>query len=134
MAALLGAGCAGPEHKLGRGLANTGEIVRLSEMHRSVEQGGLFYGTTVGMSTGAVQGFDRTIARTGLGIFEVVTFPIPPYHPIWTGYLAPASQFPDAYKPRIWDEPVFFTDDSLGFSGGDIAPWVPGSRFHVFDN
>jgi hypothetical protein len=24
-------------------------------------------------------------------------------------------------------------DTSLGFSGGDIIPFIPGSRFHIFD-
>jgi putative exosortase-associated protein (TIGR04073 family) len=134
MVALLGAGCAGPEHKLGRGMANATEIVRLNEMQRAVEKNGLFYGTDVGITTGVVQGVDKTLARTGLGIYEVVTFPFPPYHPIWTSYLAPAPEYPDGFAPRKWDEPVFFTDYSLGFSGGDIAPWVPGSRFRVFDN
>ena len=134
MVALLGVGCAGPEHKLGRGLANMTEIVRLNELHRSVEQSGLFYGTDVGMTTGVVKGFDRTLARTGLGIYEVLTFPLPPYHPIWTSYLAPKPEYMDGYAPRKWDEPVFYTDYSLGFSGGDIAPWVPGSQFTVFDN
>jgi hypothetical protein len=104
MVALLGVGCAGPEQKLGRGMSNAGEIVRLNEMQRSIEQGGVFYGTDTGI------------------------------HPIWTSYLAPMPEYTDSYKPRKWDEPVFFTDDSLGFSGGDIAPWIPGSRFHVFDN
>ena len=132
--AVLAVGCSGPEHKLGRGLSNMGEIVRLNEMQRSVEEGGLFYGTDTGITTGLVQGFDRTIVRTGLGIFEVVTFPLPPYRPLLTSYLAPKPEYPDSFAPRKWDEPVFYTDYSLGFDGGDIAPWMPGSRFRVFDN
>lgn len=134
LVALMGVGCSGPEQKLGRGVSNAGEIVRMNEMRRSVEQGGLFYGTDVGITTGLVQGFDRTMARTGLGLYEVLTFPIPPYHPIWTSYLAPRPQYPDVYTPSKWDAPVFHTDTSLGFSGGDIAPWMPGSTFRVFDN
>jgi putative exosortase-associated protein (TIGR04073 family) len=134
MTALLGVGCTGPEQKLGRGMANAGEIVRLNEMNRSVEQNGIFSGTDVGITTGLVQGFDRTLARTGLGIYEVLTFPLPPYHPIWTSYLAPKPEYPDGFAPRKWDEPVFYTDYSLGFSGGDIAPWIPDSHFRVFDN
>jgi hypothetical protein len=81
-----------------------------------------------------VNGFTRTMARTGLGIYEIVTFPIPSYDPIWTDYLAPNPQYPDAYKPGLPDSPLFRTDSSLGFSGGDVAPLVPGSRFRVFDN
>lgn len=134
LAALLCVGCAGPEAKLGRGMANASEIFRMNEMHRSVEQDGLFYGPVDGVATGVVQGVDKTLARTGVGIYEVLTYPFPPYHPVWTSYLTPSPSFPDAYAPRLWDEPVFNTDMSLGFSGGAIAPWFPGSRFTVFDN
>jgi len=81
-----------------------------------------------------VNGFTRTMARAGLGIYEIVTFPIPSYDPIWTDYLAPNPQYPDSYKPGLPDSPLFRTDVSLGFSGGDIAPGIPGSRFRVFDN
>jgi putative exosortase-associated protein (TIGR04073 family) len=134
LVALMGVGCKGPEQKLGRGMANVTEVVRLGEMNRSVEQNGLFLGTDVGITTGMVEGFDRTVARTGLGIYEIVTFPIPPYHPIWTSYLAAQPQYPDAYSPMKFDTSTFNTDVTLGFSGGDIAPWVPGSRFRVFNN
>jgi putative exosortase-associated protein (TIGR04073 family) len=134
LVALLGVGCTGPEHKLGRGFANATEVVRMGELNRSVEQNGLFLGTDVGVATGMVEGFDRTMARTGLGIYEIVTFPIPPYHPIWTSYLAAQPEYPDAYAPSKYDISTFNTDVNLGFSGGDIAPWVPGSRFRVFNN
>ena len=130
---LLGAGCAGPEQKLGRGLANTTEVIRLNEFNRALEQNMLFNGTDVGRTTGFVQGFDRTVARTGLGIYEVVTFPLPPYGPIWTNYLGARPEYPDNFQPRKWDEPVMDTDYALGFTGGDVAPWFPGSRFRVFD-
>jgi len=131
---LLAAGCAGTEEKLGRGLGNMTEIVTGGEFTRSIEQGGLFDGTDVGLGTGFVKGFDRTMARTGLGIYEVVTCPIPPYDPEWTDYLAPKPEYPDAYAPRKLSDSIFDTDHSLGFSGGDVAPWFPGSRFTIFDN
>jgi putative exosortase-associated protein (TIGR04073 family) len=134
LVALMGVGCAGPEQKLGRGLANSTEIVRLNEFQRSEEQAGIFEGTDVGISTGFVRGLDRTLARTGVGIYEVVTCPIPPYGPIWTDYLAPKPQYPDSYHPRKWSESAFDSDRMMGFSGGDVAPWVPGSKFRIFDN
>jgi hypothetical protein len=28
---------------------------------------------------------------------------------------------------------MFATDTNLGFSGGDVAPFIPGSRFRIFD-
>jgi putative exosortase-associated protein (TIGR04073 family) len=134
VAVLLAAGCAGPERKMGRGMANVTEIVRLGEMQRGVEQGGLFDGPDAGMTTGFVIGLNRTLARTGVGIYEVVTAPLPPYDPIFTNYLSPKPGYPDSYRPRKWAEPVFDTDHSIGFSGGDVFPWFPGSRFTVFDN
>ena len=86
------------------------------------------------MATGMIKGIHRTLARTGVGIYEVVTSPFPPYGPVWTSYLTPMPGYPDAFTPRKWDQPVFDTDHALGFSGGDVAPWFPGSRFRVFDN
>src|ERR1700678_3805112 len=106
MAALLAAGCAGPEEKMGRGLSNMTEIVRGGEFDRSVEQNGLFDGTDTGIATGVVKGFDRVVARTGLGVYEVVTAPLPPYHPIWTDYLSPKPQHPDDYTPREWSDSI----------------------------
>jgi len=134
LVALMGAGCAGPEQKLGRGLSNTGEIVRLNEFQRSEEQSGLFEGTDTGITTGFVRGIDHTLARTGVGIYEIVTFPIPPYRPVFTDYMSPKPQYPDDYKPRKWSDAMFDTDRMMGFSGGDVAPWFPGSKFRVFDN
>ena len=29
---------------------------------------------------------------------------------------------------------MFDSDRMMGFSGGDVAPWLPGSKFRVFDN
>ena len=134
LVSIFGVGCAGPEQKMGRGLSNSTEFLRLSEFDRSVEQAGLFDGTDVGLTSGFVRGLDRTVARTGVGIYEIVTFPIPPYGPVCTDYLSPKSQYPDNYKPRKWSDSTFDSDRMMGFSGGDVAPWVPGSRFRVFDN
>ncbi len=132
--ALVGAGCAGPEEKMGRGLSNMGEAVRMGEMERSVEQASLFNGTDTGVATGFIKGLDHTLVRTGVGVYEVVTFPIPPYHPVLTDYMAPKPLYPDGYKPRKWSSAVMDTDHNMGFSGGDVAPWFPGSKFRVFDN
>lgn len=134
LAALFTAGCAGPEQKFGRGLNNTLEIARWDEMSRSVEQTSLFQGTSVGFTTGLVDGFNRTMARTGIGIYEVVTAPIPPYHPICTKYLPVTSVGPDSYTPGLMEDSLFETDTYTGYAGGDVAPFVPGSRFSIFDN
>lgn len=140
LVAVLATGCAGAQKKLGRGINNSLEPVRLAEWQRSVEQSKLYDAPQNNGPTAMVNGFTRTMARAGLGIYEIVTFPIPnqfgpaEYAPIWTDYLAPNPQYPDAYKPGLPDSPLFRTDSSLGFSGGEVAPMVPGSRFRVFDN
>jgi putative exosortase-associated protein (TIGR04073 family) len=134
LAAWFTSGCAGPEQKLGRGMSNFYEGVRLGEMRRSVEQTAVFDSTDAAFTTGFVHGFDRSMARTGIGFYEVLTFPFPPYHPIATKYLSPEPAYPDSYKPGLPDDPLFNTDTYIGFSGGDVAPFIPGSRFNVFDN
>ena len=133
-AALFATGCAAPEQKLGRGIDNSWDIIRLGEMRRSVEQSAILDSPGEGYTTGVIRGFDRTMARPGVGLYEIVTFPFPPYDPVATKYLAPRPVFPDSYKPGLISDPMFDTDTYTGFSGGDIAPWVPGSRFKVFDN
>jgi len=130
----LAAGCAGPEKKLGRGLRNFYELVRGSEMRRTMEQTALFDSPGEAYTTGLVKGFNRRMARTGIGLYEIVTSPFPPYGPICTNYLKPNPVYPDSYKPHLFSSPTFATDSVIGFSGGDVAPMIPGSRFRIFDN
>jgi putative exosortase-associated protein (TIGR04073 family) len=134
LAALLTSGCAGPEQKLGRGMNNFYEIVRMGEMRRSIEQTAVLDSPDAGYTTGAVRGFDRSLARTGLGVFEIVTFPLPPYGPIFTSYLKSEPVYPESYKPGLVSDSLFDTDTFTGFTGGDVAPFIPGSRFKIFDN
>jgi putative exosortase-associated protein (TIGR04073 family) len=134
LAALFTSGCAGPEAKLGRGMNNVAEVARGGEWRRSVEQTAVFESPEAGYTAGFVRGFDRSMARTGLGLYEIITFPLPPYHPIFTKYLAPEPVYPDNYTPGLWSDSMFDTDTYVGMSGGDVAPFIPGSRFRVFDN
>lgn len=134
LGAVLVSGCAGPEAKLGRGMANVAEIARGGELRRSVEQTAVFDSPDVGYTYGFVRGLDRSVARTGLGVYDVLTFPFPPYHPLFTRYLAPEPVYPDNYTPGLVSDSMFDTDTYIGFGGGDVAPFVPGSRFKVFDN
>jgi putative exosortase-associated protein (TIGR04073 family) len=129
----LASGCANTEKKFGRGVRNIFEVARGGEIRRSVEQSALHYGPNTAYTTGFVQGLNRTLARTGVGIYEVLTAPIPPYDPVWTSYLKPNPVYPDNYTPMIMEDSLFATDTNLGFGGGDVAPWVPGSRFRIFD-
>jgi putative exosortase-associated protein (TIGR04073 family) len=123
-------GCAGPEHKLGRGINNITEVVRGGEIRRSVEQTALFEGPETGYTTGLLHGLNRTVQRTLVGAYEIVTFPLPNYDPL----MFPANPvYPDSYRPDILSDSFFATDTYLGFSAGDVAPMLPGSRFHIFD-
>jgi putative exosortase-associated protein (TIGR04073 family) len=133
VAGVLASGCANVEQKFGRGVSNTFEIVRGGEMRRSMEQTALFYSPEEGYTTGFVRGVNRTFARTGVGIYEIITAPIPPYDPVFTNYLAPNPVYPDAYTPGLVADSTFAKDTHIGFSGGDVAPFVPGSRFTIFD-
>jgi putative exosortase-associated protein (TIGR04073 family) len=134
LAAVFTSGCAGPEQKLGRGMGNTFEVVRLGEMRRSVEQTAIFDSPSAGYTVGMVRGINHTVARTVMGAVEIVTFPLPPYDPVFTGYIKPGPIYPESYKPGRISEGVFDTDTYMGFSGGEVAPFIPGSRFRVFDN
>lgn len=134
--ALLGAlasGCVNAEHKLGRGMSNTFEIARGGEFQRSMEQTALFDSPDAAYTTGVIHGVDRTLGRTGLGLWEVITFPFPPYHPVLTKYFSPNPAYPDNYTPNLVEDSMFATDTYTGYSGGDVFPFLPGSRFQVFE-
>ena len=134
LAAVFTSSCAGPEQKLGRGISNSAEIIRGGEWRRSVEQTAVFDSPEAGRTVGLVSGLNKTLARTGVGLYEVITFPIPPYHPIFTNYISAKPAFPDCYRPGLPDEPLYDTATYVGMQGGDIAPLVPNSRFQVIDN
>jgi putative exosortase-associated protein (TIGR04073 family) len=130
---VLGSGCAGPQKKLGRGLNNSLEIARLGEMQRAMEQTYLWDGSSASYTTGTVRGMSKTVARTALGLYEIVTFPIPSYDPICTPYLSPKPRWPDNYKPAILADPVFSSDIYIGFgSNADVLPFIPGSHYRIF--
>ena len=155
-AVLFTSGCAGPEKKLGRGMLNSTELLRGGELRRSIEQTALWENTDTTFTTGALRGMHRSLTRTFIGIFEVATFPIPT--PSYDAWLLPKNRlypdgsiknksypfggmtlaefpvYPDSFKPGLISDSIFHTDTSLGFSGGDVAPMIPGSRFRIFDN
>ncbi len=129
--ALVFVGCAGPEQKLGRGINNVMEFPRGGEIRRSMEQTAIFRSPNEGYTTGFIHGFNRSLARTFVGAYEIVTAPFPPYDPV----VFPVDPvFPDSYKPNLRADSTYAVDTNLGFSGGDVAPNFPGSRFHIFDN
>jgi putative exosortase-associated protein (TIGR04073 family) len=132
IASLFATGCAGPEKKFGRGINNVGEVVRWGELRRSREQAGVWQGPHAGIGGGMMTGLNRSLARIGVGVYEIVTFPIPSYEPVFTDYLSPTPAHPANGKPGLAADPIFNTDQNMGFSGGEVAPLVPGSRFTVF--
>lgn len=124
--------CAGPEKKLGRGISNVTEFARFGEMRRSMEQTGVWGSPDQAYTKGFLRGLGRSLARTAVGGFEIATFPFPT--PTYDPLFLPADPvYPDSYTPGLLADPTFAPDSALGFSGGDIAPFAPGSRFHVFD-
>ena len=125
--AIVSTGCASAEKKLGRGLRNATEFARMGEMGHSIEQSYMFEDS---YAVGAVRGFNRSIARTAVGVFEVITFPIPTKT---IGGFDKAT-YPDTYQPNKITTTTFETDSSIGFSGSDVAPMLPGSRFRVFED
>lgn len=135
--ALLLTGCsnfaeyqANTEKKFGRGMNNVTEFARMGEMRRSMEQTAIWDGTDQAYTTGMLRGLNRSLLRTGVGVYELVTAPIPPFEPV---FLPENPVYPDAYKPSFLADPSWGPDSQIGFSGGDIAPMVPGSRFRIFD-
>lgn len=136
MAGAFLSGCAytnNVENKFGRGMANTYDIVRAGEFRRSMEQTALFDGPDTAYTTGFFRGINRTLCRTGIGVYEVATAPIPPFHPVFTDHFAPGPVYPDNYTPGVVADSMFATDTILGFGGGDVLPFVPGQRFTVFE-
>jgi len=129
--AALATGCANVERKFGRGMANTQEVVRWGEYRRSLEQSAVFNSPDYTYTTAAIHGFNRSLARTGIGIYEIVTAPFPPYGPVCPRRFSPEPVYPDNYRPDIMADSMFETDTHIGFSGGPIAPIVPGNRFQV---
>jgi putative exosortase-associated protein (TIGR04073 family) len=131
-------GCAGPEQKLGRGFNNLTEITRMGEIRRSIEQSTVLENRDQAFSKGLFHGIDMTAMRTAVGLYEVATFPIPNhspknYDPLFPYTLSENPVYPDSYTPNSLSDQMTAPDTSLGFSGGDIAPYIPGSRFHIFD-
>jgi putative exosortase-associated protein (TIGR04073 family) len=136
IASLFSTGCAHVtrmEEKFGRGMGNSMELVRMGEFRRTIEQSSLTDGPEYASTTGFVRGMNRTLSRTGIGVWEVLTAPFPPYHPLFTDKFAVGPVYPDNFKPGVIADSMTATDTYVGFSGGEVLPMVPGSRFRIFE-
>lgn len=134
LGALFTAGCAGPEQRLGNGINNMTEFARLGEWRASVEQSAVFDDD---YTTGLIHGFDQSVYRTVMGAYQVATFPAGNAltdSSFDKKYVPTGTPSPDSYKPGLIDLSVFQSDTYFGYSGGDLFPFVPGSRFSVFPN
>lgn len=129
---MLTSGCAQTEKKFGRGMANTAEIVRWGDLRRTVEQTSFLEDPGTASTSGFLKGFHKSLARIGVGVYEMATAPLPPYTPVLTNYISVKPVYPDNYRPRRIADPLFDHDTSLGFAVGDNAAFIPGSRFSVF--
>jgi putative exosortase-associated protein (TIGR04073 family) len=71
-----------PATKLGRGVTNT--LTGWIEVPKHTLMGVFNCNVTPleGIGVGLARGFGRAIERTGIGIYEAVTFPIPGYYPL----------------------------------------------------
>lgn len=127
--ALLTSGCINAQEKLGRGIRNAVEPVRMGELRRSMEQSAVWNSPTEGATTGVVNGVCRTAARTGIGIYEIITFPFPPYHPVATKYLSPNPAYPDNCQPVLAADPLYNSNHYIGYQTGTTFGFVPGSQF-----
>jgi len=136
LGALFTAGCAGPEQRLGSGFNNLTEFARLGEWRASVEESSVLEPGN-GYAPGLIHGFDQSVYRTVCGAYQVVTFPAGDLlsdTSFEKKYIPQGTVYPDSYTPGLIDTTTFQTDTYFGFSGGDFAPYVPGSRFAVFPN
>ena len=136
LTALFTAGCAGPEQRLGNGVSNVTEFARLGEMQRGVEQYTLF-DPQAGTPTGLIHGFDQSVYRTVAGAYQIVTFPagnLLTQTSFEQKYIPMGTAHPDSYPPGLPALSVFQTDNYTGFSGGNLAPFIPGNRFSIFEN
>ena len=84
--------------KLGRGTANI--FTSPFELPRSIQQILYDNGPVAGLTYGIVDGAFKTLLRAVVGVYEVVTFPIP---------------FPAEYKPVVEPEFLFEPDGAYSF-------------------
>ena len=117
-----------------------------------MEQTAAWDGPETVPTTGFLRGLNRSFARTGIGLYEVFTFPIPPYTPklapkhrmypdpslttvgnkSWGGLRLPENRVsPASYRQGVVTDSMFESDSTLGFSSGEAFPMVPGSRFRT---
>jgi len=84
-----------PIKKLGRGICNI--VTAPLELFKGIQDANNDGGFLAAFSWGVLKGLFQTGVRAGVGVYEVVTFPIP---------------FPKDFEPILVD-PEFFGEDDL---------------------
>ncbi len=79
-----------PFTKLGRGVANT--LTGWVELPKNIYNTSVKDNAFTGLTLGLARGVGMTVVRTGAGLFEIATFPIP---------------LPQDYRPTLEPEYVF---------------------------
>ena len=108
----------------------------MGEMQHSVEQNAVF-DPPARHATGLIHGFDQSVYRHRAGRLSDRHFP--GRQPADANQLRAETH--SARERLIRTATIrdcrlsrtFQTDTYTGFSGGDIVPFIPGSRFSVFD-
>jgi putative exosortase-associated protein (TIGR04073 family) len=101
---VTGDGTAGPFEKAGRGLSNV-TLGFLVEWPKTVVVETEAHGPAFGMTVGLIKGMGLGVGRTLLGVYELVTFPLPngsDYEPV----MEPGTPFSGARTVRLLDTPV----------------------------
>ncbi|MBI3002244.1 MAG: exosortase system-associated protein, TIGR04073 family [candidate division NC10 bacterium] len=97
-------GVSGPWEKAGRGLSNV-TLGFLVEWPKTVVMETEAHGPAFGMTVGLIKGMGLGVGRTLLGVYELVTFPLPngsDYEPV----MDPGTPFSGARTVRLLDTPV----------------------------
>ncbi|MFH1790758.1 MAG: exosortase system-associated protein, TIGR04073 family [Candidatus Omnitrophota bacterium] len=80
--------------KLGRGIANVGTCPL--EVFKGISDANDEDGFCAAITWGVLQGICKTVLRAGVGVYEIVTFPIP---------------MPKDYDPILTDPEFFLSED-----------------------
>lgn len=94
----------GPWDKAGRGLSNV-TLGFLVEWPKTMAVESEAHGPAFGMTVGLIKGMGLGLGRTLLGVYELVTFPVPngsDYEPV----MEPGTPFSGARTVRLLDTPV----------------------------
>ncbi len=84
-----------PIHKMGRGMVNV--LTGWLELPKQIQLGTQASNPITGLAMGLMKGAGMTLLRSGVGLYETVTFPIP----LPTGFASPYEQM--ALNDYAWE-------------------------------